>query len=181
MNMLDTILDVFRKRKIKKFLSDVPTGLRPLREISTVNVIIDVEEPGFDVLKEDILAWGRANSLKVNIYFFDFRRLGKEELLLTSINTTILKKELDWMGTPEFSKVGSLTYEPSDLLISLIDNGDYPIEFISKCAKARFKIGRCGFPGHVYDMVISGSQTADLRSDSCRIFDGIVEYLNKIG
>ena len=108
MNMLDTILDVFRKRKIKKFLSDVPTGLRPLREISTVNVIIDVEEPGFDVLKEDILAWGRANSLKVNIYFFDFRRLGKEELLLTSINTTILKKELDWMGTPEFSKVGSL-------------------------------------------------------------------------
>ena len=71
MNMLDTILDIFRKRKIKKFLSDVPTGLRPLREISTVNVIIDVEEPGFDLLKEDILAWGRANSLKVNIYSSD--------------------------------------------------------------------------------------------------------------
>ena len=51
MNILDTILAAFRKRKIKKFLSDVPTGLRPLREISTVNVIVDVEEPGFDVLK----------------------------------------------------------------------------------------------------------------------------------
>jgi hypothetical protein len=178
--MLDTILDVFRKRKIKKFLSDVPTGLRPLREISTVNVIIDVEEPGFDVLKEDILAWGRANSLKVNIYFFDFRRLGKEELLLTSINTTILKKELDWMGTPEFSKVGSLMYEPSDLLISLIDNGDYPIEFLSKCSKARFKIGRFGYAGHPFDMIISGGQTVDLRSDSRLIFKAMLECLQKI-
>ena len=180
MNMLDTILDVFRKRKIKKFLSDVPTGLRPLREISTVNVIIDVEEPGFDVLKEDILAWGRANSLKVNIYFFDFRRLGKEELLLTSINTTILKKELDWMGTPEFSKVGSLMYEPSDLLISLIDNGDYPIEFLSKCSKARFKIGRCPFEGHAYDMIILGNPTEDLRSDARRIFAAMTDFIERI-
>ena len=180
MNMLDTILDVFRKRKIKKFLSDVPTGLRPLREISTVNVIIDVEEPGFDVLKEDILAWGRANSLKVNIYFFDFRKLGKEELLLTSINTTILKKELDWMGTPEFSKVGALMYEPSDLLISLIDNGDYPIEFLSKCAKARFKVGRYAFKGHAYDLIVSGAINEDLRSDSRRIFQEITEFLLKI-
>lgn len=180
MNMLDTILDIFRKRKIKKFLSDVPTGLRPLREISTVNVIIDVEEPGFDVLKEDILAWGRANSLKVNIYFFDFRRLGKEELLLTSINTTILKKELDWMGTPEFSKVGALMYEPSDLLISLIDNGDYPIEFLSKCSKAKFKIGRYGFDGHVYDMVFTGNPTEDLRSDARRIFAAMTGFIEKI-
>ena len=142
MNMLDTILDVFRKRKIKKFLSDVPTGLRPLREISTVNVIIDVEEPGFDVLKEDILAWGRANSLKVNIYFFDFRRLGKEELLLTSINTTILKKELDWVGMPDLSKIAPLMDEPSDLFISMVDNGNFPIDFVTRCTKARFKIGR---------------------------------------
>lgn len=180
MNMLDTILAIFRKRKIKKFLSDVPTGLRPLREISTVNVIIDVEEPGFDVLKEDILAWGRANSLKVNIYFFDFRRLGKEELLLTSINTTILKKELDWMGTPEFSKVGALMYEPSDLLISLVDNGDFPIEFLSKCSKARFKIGRCPFEGHAYDMIILGNPTEDLRSDARRIFAAMTDFIRRI-
>ena len=180
MNIADTVLAVFRKRKIKKFLSDVPTGIRPLRDISTVNVIIDVEEPGFDKLREDILSWGRQNGLKVNIYFFDFRRLGKEELLLTSINTTILRKELDWIGTPEFSKVGALMYEPSDLLISMIDNGDFPIEFLSKCAKARFKIGRCGFPGHSYDMVISGNPTEDLRSDARHIFAAIKEFLTKI-
>lgn len=179
--MFDTIKSIFRKRKIGKFVSDVQTGLLPFSDISTVNVVLDVEEPGFDVLRAQILEWGRKAGVKLNIYFFDFRRLDKEELLITSIQTTIIKKELDWIGTPDISKVIGLIGEKSDLFISLIDNGDFPIEFISKCAKARFKIGRCGFPGHVYDMIISGSQTADLRSDSCKIFDAIIDFLNKIG
>ncbi len=178
--MLDFIFDIFRRRRLRKFTSDLPTGFIPMSEIASVNVIIDVEEPGFDVLKEDILLWGRQNGLKMNIYFFDFRKLGKEELLLTSIQTTIIKKELDWLGTPDIAKVGSLIYEPSDLFISMVDNGLFPIEFVSKCAKARFKIGRFGFEGHPYDMVISGNPTEDLRSESRRIFAAITDFLNKI-
>lgn len=178
--MFDVILRFFRDRKTQKFLSDVPTGIRSLRNISSVNVIIDVEEPGFELLKEDILAWGRQKGLKINIYFLDFRKLGKEELLLTSITTTILRKELDWIGTPEFSKVGTLLYEHSDLFISLIDNGDFPIEFLSKCSKAKFKIGRYGFDGHVYDMVFTGNPTEDLRSDARRIFAAMTGFIEKI-
>lgn len=178
--MFESILRFFRKRKIRKHISDIPTGILPLSEISTVNVVIDVEEPGFDVLKEDILAWGRKQGIKVNIYFFDFRKLGQEELLLTSITTTIIKKELDWLGTPDLGKLSGLLEEPSDLFISLIENGNFPIEFVSRCAKARFKIGRCPFQGHAYDMVISGSPTEDLRSDVRRIFAGMKEFLEKV-
>lgn len=178
--MFESILRFFRKRKIKKYISDIPTGILPLSEISTVNVVIDVEEPEFDVLKEEILAWGRKQGIKVNIYFFDFRKLGQEELLLTSITTTIIKKELDWLGTPDISKISALMEEPSDLFISLIENGNFPIEFVSKCAKARFKIGRMHFPDHTYDMVISGSPTEDLRSDVRRIFAGMIEFLEKV-
>ena len=178
--MFESILDIFRKRKIRKFSSDVPTGFVPLDKISTVNVVIDVEEPGFDLLKEDILAWGKQNGLKVNIYFFDFRKLGKDELLLTSIQTTIIKKELDWIGTPDLNKTGALLNEQSDVFISMVDNGNFPIEFLSKCAKARFKIGRCGFEGHAYDMVMVGNPTEDLRSDSRQIFSAITEFMTKI-
>ena len=178
--MIDTIKDLFRRRKLKKHASDVPTGFLPMSEIYTVNVMIDVEEPGFDALREDILAWGRSIKAKVNIYFFDFRRLGKEELLLTSIQTTILRKELDWTDAPEVKKVANLLEEQSDLFISMIDNGDFPIEFLSKCAKARFKIGRKGFEGHAYDMVVTGGETAELRSDSRKIFAAIKDFLTKI-
>lgn len=179
--MFEKIKDIFRKRRLNKFRSNVPTGLLPLKEISTVNVVLDVEEPGFDTLRAKINDWGRAAGVKLNIYFLDLRRLDKEELLLTSIQTTIIKKELDWVGTPDISKVMGLIGEKSDLFISMIDNNDFPIEFISKCARARFKIGRHRFTERVFDMVISGSQTADLRSDSCLVFDAMVEYLNKIG
>lgn len=178
--MFESILDIFRKRKIRKYISDVPTGFIPLDKIRTVNIVIDVEETGFDLLKEDILAWGRQQGLKVNIYFFDFRKLGKDELLLTSITTTILKKELDILGTPDFSKIGPLINEPSDLFISMVDNGRYPIEFLSKCCKAGFKIGRCGFEGHVYDMVMVNKPAEDLKSDSRIIFSAITEMLTKI-
>ena len=178
--MFDFVKNIFRKRRIGKFVSDVPTRLIPMKDISSVNVIMDVEEPGFDLLKEDILSWARQEGLNINIYFFDFRRLDKEELLITSIQTTIIKKELDWIGTPEISKVMGLLGEKSDLFISLIDNGDFPIDFISKCAKARFKIGRHEYAGHAFDMIISGSETADLRSDSRLIFGAITEFLQKI-
>lgn len=178
--MFNAVKRFFRDRKLRKFASELPTGFLPLNEIHTVNVVIDVEETGFDLLKEDILAWGRSEGLKVNIYFFDFRKLGKDEILMTTIDKTLLRKGLDWLGTPNVAKLTSLFEEKSDLLISMIDNGDYPIEFLSKCAMARFKVGRCAFKGHVFDMIVSGSSSEDLRSDSRRIFQEIIEFLLKI-
>ena len=44
--MFESILEIFRKRKIRKHLSNVTTGLIPLDRIKTVNVVIDVEETG---------------------------------------------------------------------------------------------------------------------------------------
>ena len=178
--MIDAVKDIFRKRKLKKFASDVPTGFIPMSEIYTVNVIIDVEEPGFDLLKADILAWGRTAGIKVNIYFLDFRKIGKEELLLTSIQTTILKKDLDWLGYPHQDKMTGLADEPTDIFVSLVDNTSPAIDFISKCAKARFKIGRRSYEGHAFDMIIAGSQTEDLRSDSRLIFKTMLELISRI-
>ena len=178
--MLNPIKNFFRKRKLRKFVSPTQTSLLPLSKIKTANVVIDVEEPGFDVLKEDILAWGKAEGIDVNIYFFDFRRLGKDELLLTSINTTIIRKELNWLGMPTPEKVGELFRNESDLFISMVANGDFPIEFVSKCARARFKIGRVEFDGHAYDMIMAGSAVKELRSDSREIFAAITEFLKKI-
>ena len=48
------------------------------------------------------------------------------------------------------------------------------------CTNARFKIGRHRYKGHAFDMIISGNPTEDLRSDSKRIFKGMLEFLAKI-
>lgn len=174
------IINYIRRKRTEKHASDLATGLIPMSEIKSVNVVVDVEEPGFDQLKEDILAWGRTAGIKTNIYFFDFRRLGKDELLLTSITNTLLKKELDWIGMPDLAKVAPLIEEPSDLFISMIDNGDFPIDFLTRCTKARFKIGRHDYEGHPFNMILSGSETAELRSESRQIFAAITEFITKI-
>ena len=178
--MFDQILKIFRKRKLKKFASDVPTSLLKMSDIKTANVVIDVEEAGFDLLKEDILTWGRNNGIKINIYFFDFRKLGANELLLTSIQTTVIKRELNWFGMPPIEKVAPLIYENSDLFISLICNDRFPIRFVSNCSRARFKIGRYEYEGHPFNLIMSGSTGADLRSDARQIFASATELLKKI-
>lgn len=178
--MFEAIKDIFRKRKLRKMASPVPTGFLPMEKISSVNVIVDVEEPGFDLLVEDILAWGKLSGIRTGVFFFDFRKLGKDELLLTGIQTTFLRKELDWLGTPDLAKAAPILEEESDLFISLVGNGDFPIDFLSKCAKARFKIGRQAYEDDVFDMVFSGSANTDLRSDTRMIFKKITEFLTKI-
>lgn len=178
--MIEDIKKYFRKRRLQKDASKTPTGLLTIDKISSANFVIDVEEQGFDLLKEDILTWGRSCGIKVNIYFLDFRKISKQELLLTSIQTTILKKDLNWLGFPGQDKMTGLADEKTDMFVSLIDSACPAIDYITKCADARFKIGRCGYEGHAFDMIISGAQTEDLRSDSRLIFKAMLEFISKI-
>lgn len=178
--MFNFIRNIFRKRRINKMSSDIKTSFIPISDISVANIVINVEEPGFDELKESIIAWGRREGIRTNIFYFDFRKLGKDELLLTSIQTTIIKKELDWTGMPDLVKTAPIIEEKSDLFISLIDNADFPIDFLSKCAKARFKIGRHPYKGDAFDMIFSGGQSTELRPDAQKLFLLITEFLKKI-
>lgn len=178
--MFEPIKNIVRRKRLKKYASDVETGLLPMSEIRTVSVVIDVEEPGFDELKDDIMAWGRTAGVKMNIYFLDFRRLGKDELLLTSITNTLLKKELDWVGMPDLGKIAPLMGAHSDLFISMVDNADFTIDFITRCTKARFKIGRHDYEGHPFDMVLTGGEIVDMRSEARQIFAAITNFITKI-
>ena len=43
-----------------------------------------------------------------------------------------------------------------------------------------FKIGRCEYEGHPYDMILAGGETTDLRSEARQIFAAITDFLTKI-
>lgn len=178
--MFETIKNFFRKHRLNKVASKTPTGLLPLSKITSATFLVDAAEPEFEKLKEDILTWCRQNNISGNLYFLDLRKLNKDELVLTSIQTTILKKELDWLGYPDTPTIRGLIEEPCDLFISMVNEYCPAVDYTSKCANARFKIGRTDYPGHVYDMVFSGSQNEDLRSDSRLIFKAMTDFISKI-
>ena len=178
--MFGTIKQFFRKRMLRKHASDVQTGMIPLRDISTAAVLIDVDNPEYDVLKEKVLAWFRENDIKGEICYIDFRKLDKNTLLLTSIQTTIIKKELNWFGAPPMEKIYRLLGNKIDLFISLTDKNYFTNVLMSTCSRARFKIGRIPMDGHTNDIVISTEQDSLMGNSALKIFNTIESYLKKI-
>ena len=98
--MFDFIKNIFRKRSLKRHASTVPTEILPLSKIKSYVAIIDVEDPSFDTCKSTIMNYFRGMDINGAVFFQDFRKIGSEDRLITSIQTTITKKDLDWLGRP---------------------------------------------------------------------------------
>jgi hypothetical protein len=172
------ITDFLRNRALKKHRSQVRTNITPLKDIRTAVTVIDVEDTSFDNCKKDIMAFYRDNGIKGEIFFFDFRKLTEGERLITSITTTILKKDLNWYGRPSKEKIGYMLDGEPDLFISLLPRADYTIEFMAKCSKAHFKIGRCQLPGNTFDIVVLDSP--EKPHSEAEVFKEMAAFIKKI-
>ena len=176
--MFEFVKDIFRKSSLKKHASTVPTGILPLSQIKSYVAIIDVEDTTYDTCKSAILNYFRSMDIRGSVFFQDFRKIGSEDRLITSIQTTITKKDLDWLGRPNKYKLGVLDEQNPDLFISLIKEPDFAIEYMTKTSKARFKIGRKQMDGNLFDLVINdpaGKEISQLES-----WGAIKNYLGKI-
>ena len=174
MNIVETIQKFFQKNALKKCVRSEQT-LLSIKEIHTVTVVLDVEDAQFNDCKEDIAAFFRGYDIRPEFFFFDFRKLEKNELLLTSIQNTILRKDLNWFGMPSQEKVNLITGKPCDLFISLATRPSFANEYFSTFVNARFKIGRVDVGEKVFDMVISGEGYTGRQ-----IFAKMQEFLLKI-
>ena len=65
--------------------------------------------------------------MKVNVYFLDLSKKGEDERQITSLNNTILRKDLNWYGRPSLEIIEMISSDGADILLSLVDNVDFPI------------------------------------------------------
>lgn len=169
------ITEYFQKRTLKKDAFTGSTQMLPLSSIKTANILMDAAEPTYNNCKERIDNWLKANGIRGEFHFFDFRKLEKDELLITSIQTTILRKDLNWFDCPDRSAI-LLTEHPCDIFISMIADDGYPNRYMSACANARFKVGLANYPGNPFDLVVEAGpgSTAD------KLFEKMADVLSKI-
>jgi hypothetical protein len=172
------IKNFFRKRSLRRHASRVPTGILPLERIHSAVAVIDVQDPFFDACKESILSFYREYDIKGSIFFMDFRKIGNEERLITSIQTTITRKDVNWYGKPSRYKMNVLAEMAPDLFISLFNNPDFALEYMAKTCKAKFKIGRRQMGDKLFDMVIS--DPADKTLSQWEGFIAIRHFLERI-
>lgn len=176
--LLTFVKDLFRKRNLKKLASKVPTEILPLEKVRSYVAIIDVEEPNYNSCKDTIINYFRSKDIKGGIFFQDFRKIGSEDRLITSIQTTITRKDVNWFGRPSRYKLGVLEEMKPDLLLCLIRDPEFPIEFLVRTSKARFKVGRKQQGDNLFDFVVNdpkGKQVSALDS-----FNAMRSYLEKI-
>ncbi len=178
--ILEGIKYLFRKRRIKKYASTVPTGFLPLKDIRKATIILDVEDPNYAVVQSDIASWADVHNIQATIFFLDFRKLGNNELLRTNKEATIFKKDLNWFGAPNLVKVSPIINEEYDLFISLTDKPDFFNKFLSKCGKAQFKIGRIHMDESTYDIVISSTPDSATGYSSREVFKHIKKLISSI-
>lgn len=176
--MLDALKDMFRRRALRKEASHEPTRICPLDQVKSAVTFIDVEDTSFNECKIAVQAFYREMGIKGEIFFFDFRRLTDGERLITSITTTVLKKDLGWYGRPSREKINLMLSGEPDMFISLIPSTDFPIEFMAKCSRARFKVGRIQLPGDTFDIVVNAPGTAP--SSQLEVFRKMTAILSRI-
>ncbi|MGN0201774.1 MAG: DUF6913 domain-containing protein [Candidatus Cryptobacteroides sp.] len=176
--MFEFAKDIFRRSCLRKNESTVETGFLPLDKIKSYVAVIDVEDSSFDACKTMIMNFFRSHNISGSVFFQDYRKIGNEDRLITSIQTTITKKDLDWLGRPNKYKMNVLKEQNPDVFISLIKDPGFAVEYMARTSKARFKIGRKQLPGDVFDLVIkdpAGKNLTQLQS-----FQTIKDYLNRI-
>lgn len=176
--MLEGLKNWIRKRVLKKNESGEPTGLLPLSKIRSAVVFIDVEDPSFDNCKIAVQNFFRERSIKGEIFFFDFRKLTEGERLITSITNTVLKKDLNWYGRPSQEKMDLMLAGEPDLFISLLPRNDFPIEYMAKCSRSPFKVGRRQLPGDIFDLVIIDPEDNPCQEDEA--FARMIAMMEKI-
>lgn len=174
--MFDSLKDLFRRHSLRKNASTVPTGIVPMAQVHSAAVFIDVEDPDFDACKRDIQAFFRRYGIKGDIFFFDFRKLTSGERLITSITTTVLRKDLNWYDRPSREKVKLLLDGQPDMFISLLPGTPFPLTFMATASQARFKVGREQLP--VFDLVVKDPAGKALSQREA--LQAIIVYLDKI-
>jgi len=176
--MLEPVKDILRRQSLKKNASTEPTGFVPLEKIRSAVAFIDVEDTSFNECKNTLMLFFREHNIKGDIFFFDFRKLTEGERLITSITTTILKKDLNWFGKPSHEKVALMLSGEPDLFISLLPTNDYPLEFMATASRARFKVGRVQLPGNTFDLVIKDPE--DRKLNEAEVCKELIKFMDKI-
>ena len=176
--MFEFVKDIFGNSSLKKNASTVETGFLPLNRIRSYVAVIDVEDTSFDACKTAIMNYFRSHNINGCVFFQDFRKIGSEDRLITSIQTTITRKDLDWLGRPNKYKLNVLKEMNPDVFISLINDPGFAVEYMARTSNARFKIGRKQLPGNLFDLVIKDPAGKDLSQ--LQSFQAMKEYLNRI-
>ncbi len=118
------------------------------------------------------------STFKLQIYvlgYIDSKVIPESFLFWKGINL-FSRKDLGWMLIPKSLVVTDFINKPFDLLFDLSMNDFFPVEYISRLSKSKFKVGRFTSDHKSFDLMFELNQTNKLET----YLEHIKYYLNLI-
>lgn len=176
--MFGFIKNIFRKRYLKKDCSSVRTGLMPLSAVKSAVVIMDEAENGAEECKDKIISFFKKKNIPLALFFLDLRKKPEEDTRIVDADRTITRKDLNWSGRPSNEKMRTFSATNADMLISLVNNRNFPLAYMVRCSRAKFKTGRRQLRQGAFDLVIEDSPS--LTYSQSEAFDEMLKYIDTI-
>ena len=158
------------RKKLKRNMS-----FRNLETIKSVGIIIRYQfEIGDTAINKLIDFFKKKNtSLEILVYYPDKKlpanvNFSEDTLLFTEGDT-------NWFGKPNKKEIENFINTDFGLLIDLLPQYVYSLQYIVESSKASFKIGRISYDNAPYDFILLGDENNDRK-----YVDELFNYLGKI-
>jgi hypothetical protein len=133
------------------------------------------DQLSFEQIKQFLTYLG---NYKLQIYvlgYIDAKTIPESFLFWKGINL-FSRKELSWSMVPKTPVVTDFIDKPFDVLLDLSLNDFFPVEYIARLSKSKFKVGRFTENHNAYDLMFELEAGNNLEA----YLDYIKKYLNLI-
>jgi hypothetical protein len=167
-----------QKRALSKILTDRKVEFMPLENVKSVCFIFDIEEERiFEAIKflTDML---RSKNINYRGLAINLKNKVFPDLVLDYQIRLINKKDISFIGTPNYNLINKFVNEKTDLFIDLSSEYCYTHDFIARSSLASFKVGRLNYSNHPYDLQIESKSIE--KSAPIDFLKQVFHYLTKI-
>ena len=177
--MLTALKNFFRNRCLKKHANGLETGIIPVSSVRSAAVLINAHSEDFRQAETEVKEYFRQKKISAEIIYLDTSRNKKGMSAISSPESTIYSKDLNWYGKPSKVKCGALLSSNKDIFIELTRSDEFAAMFISTAHPAKFKIGCCSSSvSDPFNIVVAPSKDAD--AGAVEIFKHIAAILESI-
>ena len=169
------------RHQLKKYGFREEHAFVPLSHVRQAVILFDVEDVEFDECRRIATEYFTSRGIEISPFFLDLGKRDKDEIIVTGVKTTILKRNLAFCGTLPKEIITELTAVQAELYICLADRDCPAVRCFSGIVPARFCIGRRDYEGSPFGMTFTTPpQTAGIQvnfHDSAKCLRSILEYM----
>ena len=148
------------------------------KEVKNVLVLVDVTDLTWKDIRNKAMELFIRRSISGQIVYIYPAKVDKRTILTTPPDQTITMADMSKYGKPITDKIPLITSQKPDILINLVQETSFLMEYIVRVSGARFKIGRKEFDPVAYDMLLKDTEEEPLSP--MESFCAMIEYLDKM-